>query len=112
MSVSSTIQTRNDLPKYRYFMVRMDTKRLLSSLPIQEYEIRYFVNPVTEKRGKDAISGSGINEIVALTDEAYKNFSFSHSHYTNSKGEKLQLKYRDLNVVTVSVADSRTEKIS
>jgi hypothetical protein len=111
MSVSSTIKTRNDLPKYSYFMVRMDTKRLLTSLPIQEYEIRYFVNPVTEKRGKDAIKGTGINEIIALTNEAYNNFSFSHIHYTNSKGEKLQLKYKDLNIVTITADSSRTEKM-
>lgn len=111
MSVNSTIKSRNDLPKYSYFMVRMDTKRLLTNLPLQEYEIRYFMNPVTEKRGKDSIKGAGINEIVALTDAAYNNFTFTHSHYTNSKGEKLKLKYKDLNVVTVNVSDSRKEKM-
>jgi len=112
MSINPTIYSRNNLPKYSYFLVRSDTKRLLSKLAIQEYTIYNFVNPVTEKRGIDSIKEDGVNEIVALSDIAYNTGTFEHFNYTNSKGGKLKLKYIDLTIIGIKPEDSRNEKIT
>jgi hypothetical protein len=101
------LYSRNDIAKYSYFFLTRNNKRTLSKIPMIEFEIYQFENPVTADRGISHLTDEYTISVVELSDEVYKKESFSHPKYRNQKNEYLQFKYSELPVSVVKVEDSR-----
>lgn len=107
-----TLYSRNNVTKYRYFLVRNDSEKIQSLLPLQVFTMYVFQNPVTKERGVSVLSGNGVNEITPVLDEDFQLGSFSHPVYTNQNKEPLKMFYTQVPQKYIPVSSSRNEKIS
>ena len=105
------VTSRNQLPKYTYFLVRSNTGKIHSQLPLQEYMMFVFTNPVTETRGISILTNSYTQEIAPITDELFPIGTFSHPKYTNQNKKPLTFLYRDIEQTIIPITASRTENI-
>lgn len=101
------ITSRNEITKYSYFFVTRNNKRTLSRIPMVEFEVFRFENPVTADRGISHLTDEYTISVQELSDELYKKGSFPHPKYRNQKNEYLQFSYSELPVSVVKVEESR-----
>jgi hypothetical protein len=101
------ITSRNDLERFTYFFVSKSVKRYLSPLPIIEFHIYKFDNPVSAERGKKYLKDEFTIDVYQMTEEAYKNESFEHPKYRNQKNQYIKFKYIDIPLKIVPVEVSR-----
>jgi hypothetical protein len=101
------ISSRNDLERFTYFFASKSVKKYLSSLPIVEFYIYKFENPVTAERGKKHIKDEFTIDVYQLTDDEYKDGSFEHPKYRNQKNQYIKFKYIDLPIKQILVESSR-----
>ena len=103
------LYSRNDITRYSYFFLTRNNKRTLSKLPMIEFEIYQFENPVTADRGIARLTDEYTISVLELSDEVYKKESFAHPKYRNQKNEYVKFKYSELPVSIVKAEDSRIE---
>jgi hypothetical protein len=101
------ITSRNELERFSYFFVSKSVKRYLSPLPIIEFYIYNFENPVSAERGKKYLRDEFTIDVYQITEGVYRNESFEHPKYRNQKNEYIKFKYLDLPVKIVPVDASR-----
>lgn len=101
------ITSRNDLERFTYFFASKSVKKYLSSLPIIEFYIYKFQNPVSAERGKNYIKDEFTIDVYQLTEDVYQNDSFEHPKYRNQKNQYIKFKYIDLPVKEILVESSR-----
>ena len=112
MSIDVNLATsRNSLPKYTYFLVRKNSNKIHSQLPLKEYTMYVFVNPVTSDRGVKILTDSYTEEILPVSNEFFENGGFFHNKYTNQNKEPLKFLYKDIEQIIVPIIASRTENI-
>ena len=105
--MADKINSRNNIPKYQYFFVSSNNKRTLSKLPLPEFKVYKFENPVSEQRGRTQLTNEYVTGVVALTDDQYIKEYFTHPSYRNQKNEHIKFPYTEIPVIDVKVADSR-----
>lgn len=105
------VSSRNQLQKYKYFLVRSNNGKLHTNLPLQEYTMYIFENPVTKDRGISILTDSYTQEITPIADELFPIGDFFHPRYTNQAREPLRFLYKDVDQVVIPVTSSRTEKL-
>lgn len=101
------ITSRNELERYSYFFASKSVKKYLSSMPIIEFFVYKFQNPVSAERGKNYIKDEFTIEVYQMTDDFYIRESFTHPKYRNQKNELVRFKYTELPVTEISVEESR-----
>ena len=101
------ITSRNDLERFTYFFASKSVKKYLSSLPIIEFHVYKFENPVSAERGKNHIKDEFTIDVYQMTEEVYKTDSFEHPKYRNQKNQYIRFKYSDLPIKEIRVEDSR-----
>lgn len=101
------IKSRNELETYSYFFASKSVKKYLSSIPIIQFFIYKFQNPVSSERGKSYIKDEFTIDVYQITDDFYIRESFTHPKYRNQKNELIKFKYTDLPVTEISVEESR-----
>lgn len=105
------VTSRNLIPKYTYFLVRSNSKSVKTNLPISEYTMYVFQNPVTSDRGISILTNEYTQEITPITDEIFPIGTFPHPRYVNQDKQPLTLLYKDVDQVIVPVTSSRTEML-
>lgn len=103
----SVTYSRNDIEKFTYFFVIKNNKRTLSSLPVTEFFIYAFENPVSAERGINHLKDEYTISVTELTDEVYSKGSFDHPRYRNQKNEYIKFKYKELPITPVLAWESR-----
>ena len=111
MAIINPITSRNQLPKYTYFLVRSNSGNIHTNLPLQEYKMYVFTNPVTVNRGISILANSFTQEIVPISNEIFQIGTFLHAKYTNQTNQPLQFFYKDIDQVVIPVTSSRNENI-
>lgn len=101
------ITSRNELERFTYFFVSKSVKRYLSPLPIIEFYVYKFDNPVSAERGKNYLKDEFTIDVYQMSEEVYKNGSFEHPKYRNQKNQYIRFKYIEVPVKTVPVEASR-----
>lgn len=105
------VTSRNQIPKYTYFLVRSNSKKVKTNLPINDYTMYVFQNPVTKDRGVSILTNDYTLEITPITDEVFPVGTFFHPRYVNQDKKPLTLLYKDVDQVIVPVSSSRTEML-
>jgi len=105
------VTSRNQLPTYTYFLVRSNSANIQSLLPLQEYTMFVFTNPVTQARGTTILTNSYTQEIVPITNQMFLIGTISHPTYTNQNKQPLQFLYTDVAQTIIPVSASRTENM-
>ena len=108
----NAITSRNQNPKYTYFLVVSSSENIQSLLPLLEFNIYVFTNPVTADRGNSILTNTFSQQIIPIEDTAFPTGSFPHPRYTNQNSQPLQLFYKDLSQIVVPIEASRTENIN
>ena len=108
---NSPIQSRNDIQKYTYFLVRSNSNRIHSGLPLQEYKIWKFITPIPTTRGIGILTDANTQEIIPITDQDFINEGFYHNGYTNQNKQPLKFLYSEVPLYVVPLESSRTERI-
>lgn len=101
------ITSRNELERFTYFFVSKSVKRYLSPLPIIEFHVYKFDNPVSAERGKNYLKDEFTIDVYQMSEELYKNGTFEHPKYRNQKNQYIRFKYIDVPVKIVPVEASR-----
>lgn len=104
------INSRNDIETFTYFFVTRNNKRTLSNLPVTEFFIYEFQNPVSAERGISQLKDEYTISVLELSNETYNKGSFDHPKYRNQKNEYIRFRYNELPVTIVSVEESRIVK--
>ena len=106
------VTSRNQEPKYTYFLVRIHSDMVIKEIPLEEYTMYVFTNPVTKSRGVSILTTAYTKEIIPIEDRLFDIGSVAHPKYTNQNREPLQFYYRDIPKKTVLPEASRTENIN